>query len=72
MDIEDAIAKLAEELDEWFEEGRSILFVPDRFAQGRAIERGVRIVQQLHRLKAEGGASRLTPWCAPHAACVRA
>ena len=54
MKVEDAIAKLAEELDEWFKEGRSTLAVPDRFAQGRAIERGIKIVQTLHRLKKQG------------------
>jgi hypothetical protein len=54
MNTEEAISKLAEDLDEWFEEGRSTLAVPDRFAQGRAIDRGVRIVQEIDRLKAEG------------------
>jgi len=52
MKPEDAIAKLAEDIDEWFEEGRSILFVPNRFAQGRAIERGVAIVRKLEQIKA--------------------
>jgi hypothetical protein len=54
MKVEDAIVKLAEGLDEWFEEGRSAFAVPDRFAQGRAIERGIKIVQTLDRLKEQG------------------
>ncbi len=57
VNAEDAIAKLAEDLDEWFEDGRSALAVPDRFAQGRAIDRGIRIVQELDRLKEEGMAA---------------
>jgi hypothetical protein len=52
MNTEDKIAKLAEDLDEWFEEGRSTLAVPDRFAQGRAMDRGVAIVRKLEQLKA--------------------
>jgi hypothetical protein len=51
MNTEDAIAKLAEDLDEWFEEGHSTLAVPDRFAQDRAIDRGVAIVRKLEQLK---------------------
>ncbi len=54
MNTENAIAKLAEDLDEWFEEGRSTLAVPDRFAHERAMIRGMRIVQELERLKAHG------------------
>jgi len=57
MEMSDAIAQLAQDLDEWFAEGRSTLAVPDRFAQGRAIDRGIRIVQELNRLKEEGMAA---------------
>ena len=54
MNPEDAIAKLAEDLDEWFEDGRSTLAVPDRFAHERAMDRGIRIVVELDRLKEQG------------------
>ena len=57
MNTEDAIAKLADDLDAWFEDGRSTLALPDRLAQGRAIDRGIRIVQELDRLKEEGMAA---------------
>jgi hypothetical protein len=54
MNTDEAIAKLAETLDEWFEDGRSALAVPDRFAHERAMDRGIRIVLELDRLKKEG------------------
>jgi hypothetical protein len=54
MEISDAIAELAKDLDEWFEDGRATFAVPDRFAQARAIDRGIRIVRKLDRLKKEG------------------
>ena len=54
MEIGDAIAKLAKDLDEWFKDGRSTFAVPDRFAQARAIDRGIRIVRKLDRFKKEG------------------
>ena len=54
MNVDDAIVKLAEDLDEWFKDGRSTLAVPDRLEQGRAIERGIKIVQALDRLKKQG------------------
>jgi hypothetical protein len=57
VNTEDAIAKLADDLDAWFEDGRSTLALPDRLAQGRAIDRGIRIVPELDRLKAEGMAA---------------
>jgi hypothetical protein len=57
VNTEDAIAKLADDLDAWFEDGRSTLALPDRLAQGRAIDRGIRIVQELDRLKEEGMAA---------------
>ncbi len=54
METEDAITRLAEDLDEWFEENRPTLFVPNQFPQGRALDRGIRIVRELERLKAHG------------------
>lgn len=52
MEIDRSIAKLAEELDAWFDGSAATFASADRAAQTRAIERGVAIARDLDRLKA--------------------
>ena len=50
----DKIAQLGERLDRWFDRSLPTFATQDHAAHGRAILRGVEIVRELDRLKAEG------------------
>ena len=54
MDIDAAIAKLGTKLDEWFDGNLTTFASQDHRTQGKALDRGIAIVRELDRLKAEG------------------
>ena len=54
MDIDAAIAELGTKLDEWFDGNLTTFASQDHRMQGKALDRGIAIVRELDRLKAEG------------------
>ena len=54
MDIDAAIAELGTKLDEWFDGNLTTFASQDHRMQGQALDRGIAIVRELDRLKAEG------------------
>ena len=54
MDINDRIAQLGQKLDEWFDGSGATFASNDRAAQGKAILRGIEIVKEIDRIKANG------------------
>ena len=61
MEADKAIAELGARLDEWFDGSAETFASQDRTAQGKAILRGVEIIRQFDRLKADGKAA-FTAW----------
>jgi hypothetical protein len=57
MEIDQSIAQLGAELDEWFEKSSATFDSQDRAAQTEAVVRGFRMVKGLDRLKADGFAA---------------
>jgi len=54
MQIDKALADLAEKLDAWFDGSNDSFASEDRSAQAKAIIRGVAIVDELDRIRSEG------------------
>lgn len=54
MEIDGSIAQLASKLDAWLDRSVPVLSSQDSAAHGKAIRRGIAIVQEFDRLKAEG------------------
>lgn len=54
MKIDSAIAELATKLDQWFDGNRATFTSHDDTAQGKAVARGLEIVKELDKLKADG------------------
>lgn len=54
MEIDGSIAQLASKLDAWLDRSVPVFSSQDSAAHGKAIRRGVAIVQEFDRLKAEG------------------
>ncbi len=57
MEADKAIAELGARLDAWFDGSAETFASQDRTAQGKAIHRGVEIIRQFDRLKADGKAA---------------
>ena len=57
MEADKAIAELGASLDAWFDGSAETFASQDRKAQGNAIHRGVEIIKQFDRLKANGKAA---------------
>lgn len=54
MEIDGSIAQLASKLDAWLDRSVPVFSSQDSAAHGKAIRRGIAIVQEFDRLKAEG------------------
>lgn len=54
MEIDGPIAQLASKLDAWLDRSVPVFSSQDSAAHGKAIRRGIAIVQEFDRLKAEG------------------
>lgn len=59
MDMDDSIAQLGRNLDDWLDTSLAIFESQDRAEQGKALLRGMEILKELEHLKAKGLA-RLT------------
>lgn len=57
MEADQAIAELGARLDAWFDGSAETFASQDRTAQGKTILRGVEIIRQFDRLKADGKAA---------------
>jgi hypothetical protein len=57
MEANKAIAELGARLDAWFDGSAETFAAQDRTAQGKAIFRGVEIIKQFDRIKADGKAA---------------
>ncbi len=57
MEADKAIAELGARLDGWFDGSAETFASQDRTAQGKAILRGVEIIKQFDRIKADGKAA---------------
>jgi hypothetical protein len=57
MEIDEAIVRVGEKLDAWWDDFSPIFNTEDRIAQGQAILRGFEIAKEFEHLKADGLAS---------------
>jgi hypothetical protein len=54
MEINERLAKLGRQLDEWFDGSGGTFASNDRTAQGKAIFRGIELIKEIDRIKAKG------------------
>jgi hypothetical protein len=54
MEINERLAQLGRQLDEWFDGSGGTFASNDRTAQGKAIFRGIELIKEIDRIKAKG------------------